>query len=232
MPKPAVLLRRLALPLLLASAAPAWGQAGANACGSLANGTNGPFDYRVERGPRLKVVEEFHFNSRVESLVGGQSGSIASDLDYVLRAFPNHHRALVAMTRLARRHNSPVAPAAPLSVDCYFDRALRFQPDDTVARMLFASHLSQSKRADAAVGHLERVVSLAQDNAFTHYNVGMLYAEMALYDRALEHAHKALQLGFARSDLKAKLQAAGKWVEPPEQREAAPAASAASAPTG
>lgn len=208
-------------------------QAGPSICGSLDNGSNGPFDYRVERGKRLEVVEQYHFNARVEALVAGQTGAIADDLNYVLRAFPNHHRALLAMTRLAKRHKAQAAPHAPLSVECYYERALRFRPDDTTARMLFATFLNDVKRPDEAVHQLDRAIELGKDNPFTQYNVGLVFAEMNRFDRALEQAHRALQMGFTRPELKGKLQAAGKWSEPPAAQaaeSATPADGAASAP--
>lgn len=50
-----------ALTLLCCLATPAaHAQSDPSTCGPLSNGNNGPFDYRVERGPKLKIVEEFH----------------------------------------------------------------------------------------------------------------------------------------------------------------------------
>jgi tetratricopeptide (TPR) repeat protein len=218
----------LALSALLAATA-AVAQSSAALCGSLANGSNGPFDYRVDRDNRLKAVEEYHFNARVETLIAGQSGHIATDLDYVLRAFPNHHRALVSMSRLGLRHKLPVAPHAPLSVECYFERALRFKPDDTVARLLFANYLHEVKRGDEALRHVEQAIEFGKENPFTQYNAGLVLADLGRHDRALEQAHRALAMGFTRTGLKERLQAAGKWVEPPEAPASAPAEPAAAA---
>lgn len=226
MPIP-VFLAPIALSLLLSTSS-TWAQSGPAACGSLANGTNGPFDYRVERD-KLKVVEDYHFTPKVEALVSGQSGSIAGDLDYVLRAFPNHHRALLAMSRLSVREKTPTVLHAPLSVECYFERALRFRPDDTVARMLFASYLRDTKRRPDAIKQIDAAIELGKDSGFTQYNAGLMFVEMGEYDRALQQAHKAMAMGFTRQELRDKLAAAGKWKEPPANADApAGAASAAS----
>jgi len=222
----------LAAMLALAFAGSAFAQDGSQ-CGSLDNGNNGPFDYRVERGRTLAVVEEFHFDARVEALIAGKSGAIGQDLDYVLRAFPNHHRALATMVKLAERTKSLQVPRAAFSVECYFERALRFRSNDTTTRMLYASYLNRIKRGTDAESQLDRVVELAGDNAFTHYNAGLIFVELGLLDRALVQAHKALALGFTRVDLRQQLEKAGKWKEPPTIDSAAPAdapASAASAP--
>ncbi len=205
----------LAVSMLLA-AGPALAQTGAAACGSLQNGSNGPFDYRVDRGDKLKIVEDFHFTPQVEALVSGQSSVISGDLDYTLRAFPNHHRALIAMSRLGLRYKSLTAPQAPRSVECYFDRALRFRPDDTVARMLYATYLRDIKRLPDALKQVDQAIEIGKDNAFTQYNAGLVLADMGEFDRALKQAHKALAMGFTRPELKSKLQAAGKWIDPPE----------------
>ena len=55
----------------------------------------GPFDYRTATKDKLKLVESYHFTPKVESLIGGQSGTLGADIDYTLRAFPNHPRALL-----------------------------------------------------------------------------------------------------------------------------------------
>ncbi len=212
--------------LLLAAAGAAFGQASPALCGSLANGNNGPFDYRIDRD-RVKVVEEYHFSAQVETLIAGQSGAIAADLDYVLRASPNHHRALISMSRLALRHKSPIAPKAPLSAECYFERAVRFRPDDTVSRMLFANYLRDLKRSEEAIKQLDQAIERGKDNAFTQYNAGLVFADMGLHARALQQAHKASEMGFTRKELKEKLQAAGKWAEPAARADAPAAAAAA-----
>jgi len=205
----------LALVLTLATSA-AHAQASPTVCGSLDNQGNGPFDYRVDRD-KLKVVEGFHFTPRVEALISGQSAPIAMDLDFVLRAFPNHHRALIAMSRLGVRTKSLTPPQSPRSVDCYFERALRFRRDDAVARMLFASYLRDINRLPDALREVEQAIEIGRDNAFTQYNAGLLLAEMGQFDRALLQAHRAQAMGFTRPELKAKLQAVGKWVDPPDE---------------
>jgi Tfp pilus assembly protein PilF len=191
-----------------------WAQSAESVCGSLANGANGPFDYRVVRGQQLTVVEQFHFNAKVEALVAGQSGELGDDLNYVLRAFPNHHRALVAMTRLAKRYKAPTVPHAAWSVECYYERALRFKPDDTTVRLLFALYLNDLKRNNEAVRQVDLAVDYGKDNAFTQYNAGMTYAELGAFDKALQQAHQAAAMGFEKPDLRAKLEANGRWKEP------------------
>ena len=224
------------LNLLLPIAAVALCAAGANLaiaqsspelCGGLTNGI-GPFDYRVDR-QHLPIVESAHFTPVVEMLIRGSSGYIGSDLDYTLRAFPNHHRALVAISRYAEKTKSLQPSHLQWTVECYFERATRFRPDDTVTRMLFAQYLYKLSRPEDARAQLQRAVQAAQDNPVTYYNVGLVYAEAKDYPRALEQAHRAQAMGLQRDGLRQMLAAAGQWKEP-ETPASTPAAAAPAAP--
>ncbi len=215
----------LTLTLVAAMAQPAAAQATDPVCGDPFVNAYGPYDYRVNRGPQLKIVEDYHFTPVVESLIRGVSGPLAGEIDYTLRAFPNHHRALVAMLNLSVREKSDALKGANFPVECYFKRALTFRPDDQIARMLYAKYLTGKDRRDEATRQLDTIAEMAKDQPFTHHNLGLLYLELGQYDKALAQAHLAMALGFARPDLKQRLQAAGKWTDP-----APAAAGAASAP--
>lgn len=146
---------------------------------------------------------------------GGRANPFGDDIAYTLRVFPNHHRALIAIQRLAEREKTDSPSHARLSVACYFDRALRFQPDDVVVRMLFAEYLIKKSRFDDATQQLDETIRLAGDDPFTHFNVGLVFLDMKNYERALVQAHRASQLGLTRTELKDRLVAAGKWVDSP-----------------
>ena len=197
--------------LLIAAAPAAWAQ-GAG-CGSLQN-PYGPFDYRVERGDTLHVVERFHFTPQVEALVSGATGKVGGDLDYTLRAFPNHHRALLSVMKLAEKMKSPRDPSMNYPFECYFERAIRFQRDDPIPRMFYATYLGKQGRLADAKRQLADADKMADDNPFTYYNIGMVYADLKLFDEALAEAHKAYKMGFPRPGLRDRLKAAGKWQEP------------------
>lgn len=203
--------------LIICLAMAFWGfsasaQPDSSTCGSLKNGY-GPYDYRVDH-KQLPIVEEYHFTPEVEAVIRGKSGSLGSDLDYTLRAFPNHHRALMAMVKLGEKLKASQAPGAQYSVECYFERAIRFRSDDAIARMIYATFLQKTRRDRDASAQLEVATTLAGDNAFTHYNIGLIYFDGKKYDEALVQAHRAYGLGISRPELREQLIAAGKWVEP------------------
>lgn len=188
-------------------------QVTAAACGPLQNAI-GPWDYRSERGHPLEIVERVHFTPMMET---NPNSHAAKDLDYTLRAFPNHHRALLAVDRYGQRTKSAQPPGLPRPVECYYERAVRWRPDDAVVRMLYAQYLYRNERAPEARQHLESAVAGAGDNVLTLYNAGLVYAEGKDYAPALALAHRAQAMGMQRLELRQKLETAGQWREPPAQ---------------
>lgn len=216
---------------------PAWSQVSALGCGSL-NNTFGPFDYRPDKykaapgdnephAEKLRLVHIAHFRPEMEALIRGGQGAkseVGPEFDYTLRAFPNHHRALVALIRLAEKQNTLQPRGMRYSVECWFERALRFTPDDTIARMIYVSFLIKQNRAADAKAQLEIAERTAEDNPLTQYNIGMMHFELKNYDKALSQAHKAYAAGVAMPDLRTRLQGVGQW------RDLEAAAEPASAP--
>lgn len=172
----------------------------------------GPFDYRTDRD-KVGIVEKIHFTPQVEALVSGATGQIGGDLEYVLNKFPNHHRALVAVMRLGERQKTPQVKGMEYPVECYFDRALRFRRDDTVARTLYAVFLGQAGRRDDALRQLAYATEFAGDNALTFFNIGIAYADLRAYPQAVASAKRARELGLARTDLIDRLRKVGQWSE-------------------
>jgi Tfp pilus assembly protein PilF len=193
--------------LSLSSIAPA--HAAYEACGQLQN-PYGPFDYRTQHA-RLEIVERYHFTPGVEALQGGSTSSMGGDIDYTLRASPNHPRALMAMANLALRDKTRHVRGAHYTVDCYFDRAIRFAPNDGTVYMIYGTYLFRAGEKAKALTMLEQAEATAEDSANLHYNLGLVYLDAGQYDKALAHAQKAYALGFQLPGLKNKLVAAGKW---------------------
>jgi len=191
-------------------------------CGTLKN-AYGPFDYRTSK-TQLEVVENFHFTPDVEQLRRGQSSYVGSDIDYTLRASPNHHRALVSLTNLALRTNSPKPSGTGYTVDCYFQRALRFANDDGLVRIIYGVYLYRTGKKREALRMLEDARRFENDNPNLHYNLGLVYFDLHDVPRALESAQTAYRLGAQLPGLKNKLKAAGVWdpgadPKPGEERE-------------
>lgn len=187
-------------------------------------------DYIGDRS-KLKVVEDFHFRPHTESLLrlaGTSVDEIGADLSYTLQSFPNHHRALLALVRYGKKLKTQQPPGVDRPIECFLRRALNFRPDDTVARMVYVTYLTEQSRPADALTILDGTEAFAEDSAITYYNMGLLYADLQQWDKALRMAHRASSLGYERLELRVRLMRAGHWQDP-EPRAPDPSASSAAA---
>ena len=226
--RPAARLRLMVWVACLMAAVPVLAQSGGAGCGPLfSEGQYGPYDYRTDRD-KLPIVLGAHFTPEVEALIRGRtSARPGTDIDYTLRAIPNNHRALMAMMRLGEKEKTPQPSGSRYSVQCWFERAITFRPDDAVVRMIYSTYLGKQGRLPEANAQLELATVHAKENAFTHYNIGLHYFDLKNYDQALAQAHQAIALGFGQTALREQLQRVNKWAEPPEAPPAPAAASSA-----
>jgi len=182
-----------------------------DACGQVKRFESGGDYANPDDRQNLIVVERFHFTANVERLVRGESGSLGADLDYTLQHFPNHARALASMARLGLRDKTAQPQGAKFSIACYFERAIRFRPDDAQVRSTFGAYLLALGQDDHALEQLQEAARLAPQNATAHYNLGLLYLKRHDYPHAREAARQAYRLGFPLPGLKNQLQSAGQW---------------------
>ncbi|WP_295991480.1 tetratricopeptide repeat protein [Rugamonas sp.] len=180
-------------------------------CGEL-NNTFGPFDFRDKANAgSLELVETAHFTSNIEQGLHGNSGTLGQELFYTLRAFPNHARALATVSRIALRDNLVQIPDMRYPVECYFDRALRFVPDDAQVRAQFGMYLYARGQYERALGFLEQAAKLEPSNGPIEYNLGLAYFKMKKYPQANLAAQRAYALQFPLSGLKKMLTDSGQW---------------------
>ena len=159
-------------------------------CGNLDN-AYGPYDYTspIAHKEMLPIVEKHHLTPNVLNLEQGETGSIMTDLDYTLRAFPNHHVALYTLGRYALREGYKFNPKY-YTVDCYFKRAMAFKPDDGYVYMIYGLYLQKSGDYKKALKEYTVALKLLPENAELYYNMGLLYNE------AEKYANKAYELGY------------------------------------
>ena len=199
--------------LLLAGSLNAVAQTGPAVCGDPFHNHFGPFDYRAAKAADIDIVERRHFTPGVESFTQKSTGYFGGDIAYTLHVFPNHPRALVAMMRLGERERTERPRNASYTVACYFDRALRFRPEDGQVRMIYATYLQRKGRNKESLEQLEMARKLSGDSGNLHYNIGLVYFSLKNYEQSLQHAHWAYALGFDLPGLKAKLERVGQWRE-------------------
>lgn len=180
-------------------------------CGSLQN-AYGPYDFRFDKS-KLPIVEGAHLTPDVVNLVKGSTGKIGGDLDYTLRAIPNHPVALMAMVRLGAREKSVKPRGAHYTVECYLYRANLFGNNDSMVKMIYAAYLAQKGQNEKALNYLNEAVQLGGESANLYYNIGLVYLDLKQYDKALKNAHLAYQMGFPLPGLRDRLKMKGKWSE-------------------
>jgi hypothetical protein len=175
--------------------------------------TIGPLDYRITPPDVRELVERRHFNKNVEQLKKGITSSVGGDINYTLSAFPNHPRALRSAAELSRRRGGHREAQLRFSIECYFDRALAFRPDDDQVRILWAKELLKSKQSAAALEQTKAAEGLANGDPGKHYNVALLYFDLGDYEKSMANAKIAYDGGFDLPGLRDKLNKAGKWKE-------------------
>jgi tetratricopeptide (TPR) repeat protein len=197
-------------PALLVAAAGAFaaGPAAVGECGDPFSNGVGPFDYNngEERTnpAKIPIVEKHHFNRQVESLTAGQSSEfIMSDLDYTLRAVPNHHRALNAVARYDLREKG--IPPRWHSAQCWFDRATLFRPDDGQVWLVYANWMARKNRNEDALEAYGRAKALLPNSAEVDYNMGLLYFNMGDFEKSLASAKAAYAGNYPLPGLRRKL---------------------------
>jgi len=194
-------------------------------CGPLIGAWVGPWDYndpanRVPTGDapqtRIKLVENVHFKAEHANLTKKDRYQMQSDIIYTLRAIPNHPRALLAVSKLEDQHKGKLPFQLNQhweTADCFFDRAIRFRPDDAMVRQVFGIHLHSHKRYKEAVEQFEKAKELGDATTQLEYNLGLAYFELREYDKAMEQAKIAYSQNFPLVGLKNMLVKAGKWKE-------------------
>ncbi|MDF0677803.1 MAG: tetratricopeptide repeat protein [Nitrosomonas sp.] len=147
----------------------------------------------------------------MENLISGSSGYLGGDLNYTLRAWPNHHRALAALVKSSIREKSTHIPHMQYPIECYFDRAIRMNAKDVQVRSIYSVFLSHRGRNKEALEQLDVAANLEPDNATVLYNLGLLYFKQKNYEKASQYAEKAYALDYPLPGLRNKLIQAGKW---------------------
>jgi tetratricopeptide (TPR) repeat protein len=173
----------------------------------------GPFDYtaRARHPQQLQVVENAHFTAEDRNI--GNLIREYDDLDYTLRAWPNHHEALnlvsiVRRLKMTNLRNFKYPPA-----ECYLQRAINFAPHDYVPYMLYASVLHQENDLESALEVYKKAESLAPTELQLKYNLGLLLVDMGKHKEAADYAKEVYSEGFPLGGLRKQLDAAGYSIE-------------------
>jgi tetratricopeptide (TPR) repeat protein len=173
----------------------------------------GPFDYtqRAQYSRQLMEVEGAHFPPQVENLISGKRGSLMGDLDYTLRAWPNHHRALNSVIRYRLRNKEGIVKTNETPAECYLQRAVNYSPKDGISQMLYGILLQQMGHPQDALKAYQQAERLEPNNLQVKYNMGLLLVELKQYEEAKEYATEVYSMNFPLPGLMRKLKEQGYW---------------------
>lgn len=201
------------------------------------DGQFGPYDYYKPIRIAIPLVERAHMGYEIaEQARKGDWCGYYLNLDYSLRALPNHPKALTLMAEYLEtrptckpsRESGKTTSGAIWAIennawqernmDYYFQTALNFMTEDTrvipkhaETHVLYADWLRKKKRFDEAMKQYESAHVLKPGYANTYYGLGMLYLDQKNIAKATENARKAYSLGKPPADLQERLVAAGAW---------------------
>ena len=140
---------------------------------------------------------------------------VRADIEFLLRAWPNHYPGLEVLVRYDLAGGS----AHDLdSTECLFARARRFAPDDINVLLVQAYYYWKSGETEEALRSYESALQIDVRSTDANYLIGLLYFEMGRYAEADRHAQIAYDQGYPLPGLMNKLKQAGQWrasVEPP-----------------
>ncbi len=188
-------------------------------------GGPGPYDYtdRSTRSVDLqRIVTKAHLKPQhLRGAIAGTPSMVPyQNLQYTLRAIPNHHEALFAMglyqykvrkyhpkffQQRLRKHERYRDMA------CWFERALRLAPHDVGIYNAHGRYLHMTGQRKAALEAFQKVTELVPDSAQGHYNVGLAYYSLGQYAQAAQSARRAEELGHTRRELQTRLKRKGHW---------------------
>ena len=94
-------------------------------------------------------------------------------------------------------------------MECYFERAFAFHPDDPNPYFIYAVYLHRSKQYDAALKEYKQAEELGLNSAELNYNLGLLYLDMNDLKQARAYADKAYGEGYPLPGLRNRLERAG-----------------------
>lgn len=184
-------------------------------------GKHGPFDYNKASSAERNLVEGPHFNQHYHAYRLGNSKfqkksdhiieTPAAGFGYTLWSFPNHPLALAAMEDIALKNKTDTPPGSQLRIHCYFQRAVRFTPEDPLVRALYGYYHARRNQKEAAMAQLERAESLTDEIVDVYVYAAFAYFELKEFEKSLNAAKQAYQLGYQLPGLRNKLERAGKW---------------------
>jgi len=161
----------------------------------------------------ITIVTNYHFTQDIIRLERGRTGfELYGDLDYTLRALPNHPQALDTVSRFETKRKqlkqyAKIQTAMPYSADCYFQRAFNvFGNKQPQTWMIWGLHKHRQGVYKKAIEFYERAKHGGLQSAELDYYLGLSYFKLKNYSKARVHADLAYEHGYQLPGLKLLLE--------------------------
>lgn len=178
-------------------------------------GTAGTHDYLNRGNPKmanlLALTHRHHFNEDVEALRAGITTEPIGDVDFVLRSFPNHHRALYTSMQYRLKHRKWPKKSKWQPAECSYQRAINFSPRDLTIRSQYAILQYKFRKYEDALETYRAADKLNPDDPLLQYNMALTMVKLKKYKEARAVAEKVYASGFPLPGLRNKLITAGHW---------------------
>ena len=185
-------------------------------------GAAGPYDYvDAKYSWNLNDISQNHWVPAQQELAAKRVQYALRELNFLLIRVPNHYPGLFELGRIEQHYpgisydpsltGSKDIMFFPPTAECYFDRALRYRPNDPTLRMLFGLYYHKSKHLEKALAQYQKAEIMDPESSEIQNNLGLVYFDLKDYESSIRHAQKAYKLGYPLAGLRKKLKAAGKW---------------------
>jgi len=174
-----------------------------------------PQDYRSATAHWKGMVEGAHFESHYEAYLAGfmlvqgahkHGEYVTAGFEYTLWGFPNHPRALAAIEQLSYRdHKTDQLPKMQFKVWCYFQRAVKWYPDDPMPHAIYAYYLARRDRRSEALFEIWRAEQLDPGTVDVSLYLAFAYIKLNEFEKAAVYAKKAYAQGYPLPWLRQRL---------------------------
>lgn len=186
-------------------------------------GRHGPFDYNTATHAERRLVEGTHFNEHYQAYLVGKSKfqktrdyiieTPAAGFGYTLWAFPNHPFALSAIEDIGTKQKSEKLMGLQLRVHCYFQRAVKFKPNDATVRALYGYYYARRGKQKEAEFQVEKAMELSPDDKSVLSYAAFSYLKINKPDLAAQIAKRAYEAGYQLPGLRRQIERTGRSIE-------------------